>query len=294
MLPFGAMSQSSPALFSGELLRGAVRDLIRSRELLLDLIWKDLRVRYRYAAMGFLWAILEPLLMTLILSFVFSIVFRYRPGAEALDPETPFAVFLLCGLIFWNLASRSISDGAKSLVANRQLVGKVNFPREIIPYASIGVNLFNFCIGFLIFLALHLVLGGGLGTTALLVAPLLLLQLALITGLALLLSCVNVFFRDVEYITDVLLVFGFYASPIFYDPSLVQAIAADMPQLAWAVQLYWLNPMACLITAYRDVLLNEQWPEWQLVAWPAALAAGLLIVGLTVFRRRAGRFADHL
>lgn len=288
------MSPSSPALVSGEFLRGAIRDLIRSRELLLDLIWKDLRVRYRYAAMGFLWAILEPLLMTLILSFVFSIVFQYRPGAEALDPETPFAVFLLCGLIFWNLLSRSVSDGAKSLVANRQLVGKVNFPREIIPYASIGVNLFNFGIGFIIFLGLHLVLGGALASTALLVVPLLLIQLALITGLALLLSCVNVFFRDVEYITDVLLVFGFYASPIFYDPSLVRAIAADMPQLAWAVQLYMVNPMACLITAYRDVLLNQQWPQWQHVLWPAALAAGFLAAGLTVFRPRAGRFADHL
>ena len=285
----------SPSLNSPwRVFHDAMRDLIRARELLWDLVWKDLRVRYRYAAMGFLWAILEPLLMTLILTFVFSVVFRYRPGADALDPETPFAIFLLCGLIFWQFLSRSVSEGTKSLSANRQLVGKVSFPREIIPYASVGVNLVNLGIGLAIFLGLHLILGGALGATALLAAPILLVQLVLIMGLALLLSCFNVFFRDVEYMTDVALVFGFYASPIFYDPSLVRAIADDMPQLAWVVQFYMLNPMACLITAYRDVLLNQQAPQWQHIAWPAFLAVVMFAAGLAFFRRYAGRIADHL
>ena len=288
------MNASSPSLFSGEFLRRAIRDLIRSRELLRDLVWKDLRARYRYTAIGFVWAVLEPLLMTLILTFVFSIVFRYRPGADALSPDTPFAVFLLCGLIFWNFLRSSVSDGTKSLVANRELVGKVSFPFEVIPYASIGMSLVNFCIGFVIFLGIHLAFGGGLGGPSVWIAPLFLIQLAIVTGLTLILCCLNVFFRDVQLITDVLLTFGFYASPIFYDASLVRAIAEDSPRLAWIVQFYMLNPMACLITAYRDVLLNQQWPQWQHVAWPAFLGIVLSLIGLAVFRRHAGHMADHL
>ncbi|MFP4190661.1 MAG: ABC transporter permease [Candidatus Hydrogenedentota bacterium] len=288
------MTTCSMAPLSGAFWRDALRDLIRARELLRDLVWKDLRVRYRYAAMGFLWAILEPLLMTLILTFVFSIVFRYRPGADALSPETPFAVFLLCGLIFWNFLRSSVSDGAKSLVANRVLVGKVNFPLEIIPYASIGVSLVNLSVGFVIFLGIYLAFGGGIGGTTVLIAPLFLIQLAIVAGLTLILSCLNVFFRDVQFITDVLLTFGFYASPIFYDAGLVRTIAEDSPRLAWIVQFYMLNPMACLITAYRDVLLNQQWPQWQHVAWPAFLGGALFVTGLAVFRRHAGHMADHL
>lgn len=288
------MTTCSTAPLSGAFWRDALRDLIRARELLRDLVWKDLRARYRYTAIGFVWAVLEPLLMTLILTFVFSIVFQYRPGAEALSPDTPFAVFLLCGLIFWNFFRGSVSDGTKSLVANRELVGKVSFPLEVIPYASIGMGLVNFCIGFVIFLGIHVAFGGGLGGVTVLIAPLFLIQLSIVAGLTLILSCINVFFRDIQLITDVLLTFGFYASPIFYDVNLVRAIAEDSPQLAWIVQVYMLNPMACLITAYRDVLLNQQWPQWQHVAWPAFLGAALFVAGLAVFRRHSGRMADHL
>ncbi len=275
-------------------LRGALRDLARSRELLLNLIWKDLRVRYRYAAMGFLWAVLEPLLMTLILTFVFSLVFRYRPGAEALAPEMPFALFLLCGLIFWQFTAQSVGQGTKSLINNRNLVGKVAFPREVIPYATIGVCAFNLAIGFVILMGLITVFGGAPGWTWLLVPLVFMAQLALVAGLALLLSTLNVGFRDVEYITDVALVFGFYATPIFYAPGLVRELAAEYDRVPMLYELYMLNPMACLVTAYRDLLLNNQAPVLFHVAWPAALGAAALITGLWVFRRNAGTLADRL
>ena len=265
-------------------------DLIRARQLLFDLIWKDLRVRYRYAVLGFLWAVIEPLAFTLILTFVFAFVLADRTAVIRPDAGPPYAVTLLCGLIFWQHFSASLSAAAVSVVANKNLVKKVRFPREIIPIAACCMPLVQLGLGFLMLVIAHLIFGGGTGLSLLYLPLLFGIQFALTLGLALLLACGHVHFRDVGNLVNVLLLFGFYATPVFYPLELVRN--TGLP--AWLHGIYMMNPMAGLLTAYRQALFEQRFPEWALVAWPLCCAVAVLLLGASVFRRYAATMADYL
>ncbi len=267
------------------------RDLIRARELLRDLVWKDLRARYRYAVMGFLWAVLEPLAFTLILAFVFSVLLADKAGFAALKDGPPFTVMFLCGLIFWQYTSAALTSATFSLVISPNLIKKVHFTREVVPLAAIAVPLVNLAIGVLLLLTMHLLLGGSL-SLALAWLPLVFsIQFALTAGLALLFSCGHVIYRDVGNMVNVALMFGFYASPVFYP--LDKVLTTNLLP-GWAVKLYLLNPMAELLHAYRQILFEQRFPDVSLLLWPAALAAVFVLAGAWLFRRHAPTFSDYL
>lgn len=279
------------------LVRRLPRDLIRARELLRDLISKDLRVRYRYAIMGFLWSVLEPLALMAVLTFIFTFVLSGKvPVSAAAEP--PYAVSLLCGLIFWQFTANALSGATASLIDNQNLVKKVFFAREVIPIAATGYPLVNLAIGFVILTLLHVIVGGALGPAMLWFLPVFAVQFALVIGLALLFSCGNVLYRDVGYIVGVAIVFGFYASPVFYRLEFVTQ-AQQIP--AWAgpwypafTKLYLMNPIAELLTAYRQILFEQRMPDLWLLVWPAWCAMVALSAGTFVFRRCGPTLSDHL
>ena len=271
-------------------------DLIANRGLLRDIVWKDLRARYRNAMMGFLWAVLQPVLMMLILTFVFKYLLGERLSAKGLPSESTTPEFLLCGIVAWQFLSSSISVGANSLIDSGELVKKVYFPREIIPIASVIHFLVNLLIGFVTLLAVLCALRGvsALGVGLLYIPFLFAIQFTMVIGLALLLSALNVYYRDVGYMIEVVLAFGFYATPIFYSPSMVEQ---SMSAHRWgdvAYQLYMLNPMANLITAYREALLDNHFAEPLLWIRPLVFACVAVLAGAYVFRRNAPTFADYL
>jgi len=269
-------------------------DLFRARELLFDLVWKDIRIRYRYAALGFLWAVIEPLLLMLVLTFVFSIVFQLDLGGRALGYGPGYdAVFILTGILAWQFLATSLSSATQSLIQGENLVTKVNFPREILPLATVGGAVVNLLIGFVLLLLLRTILVGVPPATIVWLFPIFAVELTLVTGLALLLSSLNITFRDVAYITNAVLLFGFYATPVLYQTSLVHT-ALDARGYAALYPLYFLNPMAGLLTAYREALLLGEPPSLSNLAWPIVSAAGVLILGTLVFRRRAGTLADQI
>ncbi len=272
------------------------RDLVRARELLRDLMTKDLRVRYRYAVMGFLWAIIEPLALMLVLTFIFTFVFAGRVSVAA--GERPYAVELLCGLIFWQFTATALTSATNSLIENQNLVKKVYFAREVVPIAATGYPVVNLAIGFVLLLVVHLLLGGSLSPALLWFLPVFALHYALVLGFALLFSCGNVLFRDIGYMVGVAIVFGFYASPVFYRLDFVMN-PAHMPDwmapyYPWLTKLYLANPMAELITAYRQVLFDHRFPDLWLLAWPALLAGMALVAGAFTFRRIGPTLSDHL
>ncbi len=272
-------------------VRRVLPDLIRARELLFDLVWKDLRARYRYAVMGFLWALIEPLMFMLILAFVFSFVLADKASLAGGGGVRPFPVMLLSGLIFWQYFTAALSSATVSLVDGRNLVKKVHFTREIIPIAACCVPLVNLGIGFLLLLALHLVLGGALSLATLWFPVVFAIQFVLTVGLALLLSCGHVAFRDVGNTVAVGLMFGFYASPVFYPLDLVRHAAS---QHSWVATAYMANPMAGLLTGYRQILFEQRFPDPGLLLWPACCAALVLLSGVVLFRRSAPTMADLL
>lgn len=283
MLPSWLMSTGFYSSTEQRRVRNVLRDLVRSRELLLDLIWKDLRVRYRYALMGFVWAVVEPVALMFILTFIFTRIFPRD------DPR--FAAKLLCGLVFWQFLATSLSEGTRSLVDNRNLVDKVHFPREIIPLATVGNCLVNLAIGFVILLIVHLALRGALGFALVYFPVLFAIQFLLVSGLTMLLSCLHVYYRDVGYIVNVAMIFGFYATPIFYE---LEMVRARINPAGWLYRLYVLNPMVELVTAYRQVLFENRFPDAALLWWPCAAAAVCLIGGVSIFRRQSPLFADQL
>jgi ABC-type polysaccharide/polyol phosphate export permease len=276
-------------------VRRLIPDLIRSRQLLFDLVWKDIRIRYRYALMGFLWAVLEPLIMMAVLTVVFVFVFDLRPttGGGATDA----AVKILCGLIAWQFFSNAVSAATNSLVDNRSLVTKVNFPREVIPLSSIGIAVVNLVIGSVLILLLYSIMLTELPSVNIVFIPLVfIIQFLLIIGLALFLSSWNARFRDVGYMVNACLLFGFYATPVIYEAQFIvgKLEGMDFPGLK---QLFFLNPMAGIITAYRNLLFGVESSavDWlKLLAWPAACALLLLVLGVVTFRRQAPTLSDRL
>lgn len=265
-------------------------DLIRARQLLLNLVWKDIRVRYRYALMGFFWAIIEPLIMMAVLTFVFSYVFQLRfPGVSGQASPRETAVNILTGLIAWQFLSNALTAATNSLIESRNLITKVKFPREVIPLAAIGVSLVNLVIGAGLLLVIYSVLLWKLPGLAILWLPAIFtIELAIVCGLGLLFSCLNASFRDVAYMVNAALLFGFYASPIFYEPTLVQEAFPNFHLL------YFINPMAGLITTYRQALFLNQAPDFLLLIWPAIFAVISVCCGVYVFRKSSPTLADKL
>lgn len=270
-------------------IRNVIPDLVRSRGLLWDLVSKDLRARYRNAVMGFVWAVLQPLLLTTILYFVFTVVF---PGGRVagMGGDHPFAVYLLCGLVFWQFFASCLSRSTVSLLENHELVKKAAFPREVIPLASLGNCAVNCAIGFAVFVVVRFWLEGGFGWGLVWLPFILTIQCALIVGLSLLTSSLNVQYRDVGYIVEVALMFGFYATPIFYSFEKAQQMASHSTLFV----LYMLNPMVGIITAYRQALLDNQTPSAVQIVYPLLFSVCALILGVVVFRRRAPLLADRL
>jgi ABC-type polysaccharide/polyol phosphate export permease len=241
--------------------------------------------------MGFLWAVLQPVLMMLILTFVFKYLLGERLAAKGLPSESVTPEFLLCGIVAWQFLSMAMMSGTNSLLESGELIKKVHFPREIIPIAAVVNCLVNLVIGFVTLLVVLCALRGisALGVGLLYVPFLFMIQFAMAIGLALLLSALNVYYRDVAYMIDVMLAFGFYATPIFYPPSMVSHRLG-----AVAFQIYMLNPMANLITAYREALLDNHFAEPLLWIRPLAFACVVVLAGACVFRRNAPTFADYL
>ena len=276
-------------------LRRVVPDLIRARQLLLDLIWKDIRVRYRYAAIGFAWAVLEPLFMMLVLTFVFSVVFDLNFNKLGTDSGFGFnAVFILTGLLAWQFLSTSLTAATTSLVDNEDLVTKVGFPREVIPLSTVGVSTVNLVIGSILLLALYALFVGGIpGVAVLWVLPIFAVQLSLVVGLGLLCSTFNAYFRDVSYMVNALLLFGFYATPIFYEPGMVKEKLTE-GGLGWLYTVYYANPMVGLVTSYRQVLFESRAPDPAILIWPIVCAFGVLLFGAMMFRKHSPTIADEL
>ncbi len=260
-------------------------EIIKYRELLINFVIKDLKVRYKSSALGFFWSLLNPLLMMLIFTFVFAHVFKL--GIK------DFPIFLLTGLLPWNFFNMAVAGGTASVLANAALVKKIYFPRELLPIAAVLAELVNFLIAMallFIFLAIY-------GYHFYLYVPLILVAIVIQTlftiGVCLFLSGVNVYFRDIQYIVNVVLMALFYATPILYNISMVQKITL-FKTYPWLLSLYQLNPMTPYMIMYRNMMYEATWPSWTALGVAAATAVAALVVGYLTFKRLAPAFAEEL
>ncbi len=255
----------------------ALQDLVAHRELLLAWTSRTLRARYQQSVLGGLWAVLQPVATVLIFTVIFT---RFIPVDTG---GVPYLVFSYVAMVPWTLFSASVADMADSLVNNMGLITKINFPREVLPVAALLARLVDFGIASALLLVLMLVYRMPLPVAGLpMLAAILAVQLSLSLGLGLAAAALNVFYRDIRQVLTLGLQVWLYATPIIYPLSSVPASLRT---------LYFLNPMAGVVEAYRDVLLRGQMPGPYLLV-SAAVALGALAAGYAFFRHVEYQFAD--
>lgn len=253
------------------------KDLYKYRELLRTSVKKEIRGKYKGAWLGVLWSYLNPILMLMVYSFVFTNIMKIQ--------IENYSMFLFTALIPWTFFVTSISQGSLSTVANGSLMKKVYFPREIIPISSVTANAINFLISILIVLVSLVLFGVGLSYYVLLFPLVLLVQYILILGITFITSSFTVYARDLEHIISVALMALFYATPIVYSLDMIPS------QYKFIMNL---NPMASIIQSYRDILFYKRLPNFETLGIVVLISVVVLIIGYFVFKRFERNFVEEL
>ena len=242
-----------------------------------NLILKDFRIRYRNMSLGVFWSLLNPLVMMGVLTFVFT---RILPSAVE-----NFPLFVLCGIVPFNFFTTAWISGTTSLIDNAGLVKRVPFPREILPVASVLSNTLHLLIQVGLLLTLALYYGKGVNVHWLWLPVVWTLEVILVCGLALIFSGLNVYTRDIRYVVESASTVLFWLVPIFYTspPSSVRFVA-----------IYNYNPLAAVVFALRDILMQGVAPPASLLWRLAASSTLTLLLGLFVFGRLKRRFYNYL
>ena len=254
------------------------RELWDRRELLGFLVWRELKIRYKQTAIGALWAVFQPLVAMVI----FSVIFGRLVGVDTGDVDYP--TFALTGLILWIFYANTVGQASNSLLDNERILSKVYFPRLLLPVAPVLAGLVDATIGTVLLLVAAGIAGIDPFGPALVVAPLAFaLAAATSIGVGLVLSAVNVHFRDVKYVVPFMLQVWMFASPVVYP--------ADTVPDAWR-PLYAVNPVSSAISLLRWSVLGAPFPPWSALGVSVGVAAAALAVGVWVFNRAEGTFAD--
>jgi ABC-2 type transport system permease protein len=284
-----------------------LRNIWEYRELLRNLVRLQLKVKYKNSVLGFVWSLLNPLLYLVIFTFVFTVV---QPAGI-----NNFAVFLLSGLLAWTLFSTSLGEGTNAIVHNSSLVNRVWFPREILPLAGIGAALVHFFLQLIVLVGAMIVFQRSPAWTYL---PVLFLALAVLlllaTGMALILSAVNVYLRDTGHLLELVLLAWFWFSAIVYD---FEGVRGRFGENGWNANILLLNPMISVITAFQRVIYNPGQKQKDFIEKPdgslrsvlpdvsifwylknlaivGSFSLVLLFIGLHVFGRLEDNFAEEI
>jgi len=261
------------------MLIAGIKELYNYRELLYRLAVKEIQVKYKNTALGFLWTILNPLLLMIVFSFIFTVVFRGRQIEN-------YPLFFLCGILPWNFFTGSLNRAVTSIIANENLIKKVYFPREIIPISILLASLVDLVISFcVLFLALFI-----FGYTFYFYLPLLILAIFLLfvlsAGFSLALACANVYFRDIQHLLNIILIIWFYGTPIMYDLSMV-------PE-RFHLLIKFVNPMTSIILLFREALYWNKWPSESLLLYAVVISLVVFALGYRLFGKYSPVFAKEI
>ena len=248
-----------------------------ARELLWVWTGREIKARYKQSLFGFGWAVFQPL----ALSAVFSVVFSYVVHVPS--EGVPYPIFIYAAMLPWTFFARALTAALPSIVANRNLVTKIYFPREVLPIATLATHFVDYLCGLAVLLAMMVYYRVSPAPTVLFLPVILAVQLTLMIGLALGAAAANTFFRDVNQMFPLLLQIWMYACPIVYPLSLVPP---------WLRRWYLLNPMAGIIDANRQVVVNGALPDWQAFGVATVVSVAVAIAGYATFKRLEDQFAD--
>lgn len=265
-------------------LRGAylitrLAELYRYRELVKNLVVRDLKLRYRNSVLGFLWCLLNPLLMMGVFTMVFTVLLPNNTIEK-------FPVFILTGLLAWQLHSTALLGAINSIVSHASLVQKVYFPREVLPISLVLSSTVNFLLSLVALFVMVMLFQVPLTGAVLLLPVVVAVQVVFTVGVALVLSAMNVYFRDTASIMETLMLAWFFLTPIFYRIEDVFPVYSRL--------MYILNPPASFVAAYRDLLYYGVITDWTFFSRTAVTSAATLVVGYVIFLKLSRSFGEAL
>jgi ABC-2 type transport system permease protein len=269
-----------------------------SRELLFNLVSREVRGKYKRTIFGQLWSLANPLALMLIYTLVFGFLFKSNPPPGDPSGLDVFALWLLCGLLPWTFFSAVVSQGASSLVGNAGLIQKVSFSKIVLPLSIVGSAAYNWLFEMAVLLIAISIAGGFVLPWIPVLILVMILLAAFAAGVALLFAIANVYFRDTQYLLSIVLQLWIYLTPIIYPIERVNAASVTHGGLFGTpftiLGLYDLNPMVHFVALFRQVIYDNRWPdgkEWLIcLAW----SIGTLIVGMVVFRNNERNLAETL
>ena len=256
-----------------------VKEIWAYREMIASFVRRDLRGRYKGSVLGFLWTFINPLLQLLVYTIVFSTILK-----SGIDD---YYLHLFVALIPWIFFSSSVLGGAVSILAQKDMVKKIYFPREVLPIFTVTTNFINMLLCFIVVLAVVLFSGripDPLGLLCLI--PVFAVEYLLSLGMAFFVSAVTVYLRDMEHILGILMMAWQYLTPVLYNLDTISD-----PRVRF---IFNLNPMTPIIEAYRDILYWCKVPNMANLLWALALGVAVLVVGWITFAKLKRRFAEEL
>ncbi len=270
------------------------RELWRYRDLVRNLVVRDLKVRYRHSVLGVLWSLLNPLIMMGIFTLVFTVLMPNNSISN-------FSVFILTGLLPWNFFQGTVMAAASQVIGSGHLIKKVYFPREALPVSAVLSNLVNFVLGMIPLFVFLLLSGIGFTEHMVWLPVIVVIQVVLLMGLGLFLSTFSVFYRDTLMVLDVLLMGLFFLTPVFYPMGIIQETYTVLGNTVPVARLvHWLNPMASIIDSYRTVLYGASDgappgpPALDFLLRTGVTALVIFLAGWWYFRRHSHRFGEEV
>lgn len=260
------------------MIKNIINDLYNYRELLKSNVKKEIRGKYKGSFLGVLWSFVNPLLTTLVYAIVFPFILR--------NTEPHYVTFLIIGILPWTYFVTVVNQSSGSILYSGNIIKKVYFPREILPISVNLSGLVNFLISCIIILIFLFASGIGLSVYALFLPLIILTEFILLQGISFIVSAVNVYVRDFEYIINFILSMLFYATPVLYSSTLFEgSVIRDLVKL---------NPMSTIIDCYRDVLFYQSMPHIKSLIVVLICSIILTWVGLKIFKKLERGFAEEI
>jgi ABC-2 type transport system permease protein len=261
--------------------------------LLVNLVLRELRSRYKKSVLGWTWSLLNPVASVVVYWVVFGVFLEVKPPTGDPSGLKSFVIFLICALVPWNFFSNTVSTSIEVLVGNANLIKKVYFPRELLVAATVGALGVTFLIELGVVCVVLLIVGNMVLPWIPVLLVLVALLAAFVLGAGLILSVTNVYFRDVRHFVAIALQILFYSTPIVYPLSVVEDTEKEVLGIP-LVDIYELNPLVRFVEAFRAVLYDLRFPSLGTSLYLVAWAVGMVALGLWVFSKLDRRLAEEV
>ena len=275
-----------------------IKEVLSSRELLVNLTMREVKGKYKRTVFGQLWSLANPLAAMLIYTFVFAFIFRAQPDRGDPSGLNVFALWLLCGLLPWTFVAGTINAGLGSLIANAGLIQKVYFSRIVLPLSTVAATGYNWLFEMGVLVIALTIAGAFVLPWLPLVLVLMVLLAFFAAGIALMLAVANVYFRDTQNFVGIALQIWMYLTPIIYPLNLVQDQSDRIGPLLGTqitlVDIFRWNPMENFVDLFRQLLYDNRWPDASTFLICTAWSFASLAIGIWIFRRNEKSLAEAL